>query len=610
MIQFDNLTKSFGQDLLFNEISFKINKSERCGLVGRNGSGKTTLLRLITENDDSDSGSITTPKQYKMGYLQQHLHFEKSTIREEASASLPKGEEENLYKVERILFGLGFQEDDMLQNPSDLSGGFQLRLHLAKVLASEPDCLLLDEPTNYLDIIAIRWFSRFLRSWPGELLIISHDRAFMDQVCTHTVGIHRQKILKVKGGCDKLYSQILQAEEIHEKTRQGLEKKRQHAEDFIKKFGAKATKASQAQSRAKALEKMPSLEKLSKLRHLDFSFNTAPFPGKILVEAKNIAFSYDSENTLIRDFSISIEKGDRLAIIGKNGKGKSTLLKLLAQELRPSSGTFSSSENIQLGYFGQTNIDRLNATITIEEEISLANPTLSYGEVRAICGLLMFSGDKAKKKISVLSGGEKSRVLLGRILASSCNFLLLDEPDNHLDMESVEALKAALEHFDGTVVIVSHSELLLETVPKKLVVCKGDEQFVFDGDYTRFLEAGGWEEGDVQPSRSKSTLSSKEKKQRRAEVIKNRSQALRPLKKEIEKLEKKITNLELEIERDNDALIQASSEGDNQKSAKLSQELGQKRKLVDTLFEQLEHSSCEHDEKHALFENELSELER
>jgi ATP-binding cassette subfamily F protein 3 len=416
---------------------------------------------------------------------------------EEAALGLREDEKECLYKAESILFGLGFKEEDLVRSPEEFSGGYQLRLHLAKVLVGEPDCLLLDEPTNYLDIISIRWFTKFLMEWKGELILISHDREFLDSVSTHTMGIHRQQILKVKGDTIHFFEQVMQKEEIHEKTRLNLEKKREHLQGFIERFGAKASKATQAQSKQKMLSRIPVLENLKNLYQLDFQFNEASFPGRKMLDAHDVSFSYDtaSEDALINHFSLVVEKGERIAIIGKNGRGKSTILRLLAGELEPNrgSGTVKRSDNLSIGYFGQTNIDRLHPRHTIEEEISSANPKLNLTQVKGICGLMMFSGDKSSKTHSVLSGGEKSRVLLGKIIATPCNLLLLDEPTHHLDMESIEALIDAIEDFQGAVIIVTHSELILKRMGlDKIVICHEGRQEMHLGTYEEFLDKDGW----------------------------------------------------------------------------------------------------------------------
>ncbi|MEI8365740.1 MAG: ABC-F family ATP-binding cassette domain-containing protein [Parachlamydiaceae bacterium] len=497
MIQVDGLTLAYHGEPLFEDASFSIQPGERCALVGRNGSGKSSLFRLIIGKEVQDKGTIAKRKNYLIGTLDQHIVFTKPTLIEEAALGLRPEEKECIYKAETILFGLGFVEEDLEKNPQEFSGGYQLRLHLAKVLIGEPDCLLLDEPTNYLDIISIRWFTKFLKEWPGEFVLISHDREFLDSVSTHTMGIHRQKVSKVKGSTIHFFEQLMQKEEIHEKTRLSLEKKREHLQGFITRFGAKASKATQAQSKQKMLSRIPVLENLKNLYQLDFQFNEAYFPGKKMLDVNGLSFSYNSVtmHPLIEHLSLSIEKGERIAIIGKNGRGKSTILRLLAGELAPNKGTSKRSENLAIGYFGQTNIDRLHPKHSIEEEIASANTKLNITQIKSICGLMMFSGDKSKKVNGVLSGGEKSRVLLGKIVASPCNLLLLDEPTHHLDMESIEALIDAIEDFDGAVIMVTHSELILKRMAlNKIVICREGKQELHLGTYEDFLDKNGWEE--------------------------------------------------------------------------------------------------------------------
>lgn len=543
MIQFDGVGLAFSGHPLFEGACFTLQKGERCGLVGRNGSGKSTLFRLIDGALEPDHGAVSIPKNYRIGYLQQHIHFTKPTLIEEAALGLPPGEEESLYKAEKILFGLGFTEEDLETSPDLFSGGYQLRLNLAKVLISEPNCLLLDEPTNYLDILSIRWLTGFLSRWPGEFILISHDREFMDQVTTHTMGIHREKLRKIKGTTIDFFQQILMEEELHEKTRIKSEKKRAHLQSYVDRFGAKASKAAQAQSKVKMIARIPVLEQLNQLSELSFAFQEAPFPGKKMLETKHLQFSY-TEEPLIEDFSLEIEKGERIAIIGKNGRGKSTLLRLLGGDLAPLKGELEFSENTRIGYFGQTHIERLNGQHKIEEEIALANPSLNYTEIKGIAGAMMFSGDLSAKKISVLSGGEKSRVLLGKIVAKPCNLLLLDEPTHHLDIESIEALIDALEDFSGTVVIVTHSELILRRLClDKIILCEEAKQTVFLGTYDEFLEKIGWEEKKKTPAPK---ANEPNLRHQRAEEVTKRAAILKPIEKQIQECEQKLAALEQE----------------------------------------------------------------
>jgi ATP-binding cassette subfamily F protein 3 len=579
VIQVDNASVAFSGDPVFEGVSFTINSGERCGLVGRNGSGKTTLFRLLVGQEEADSGNITFSKGYKLGYLDQHIRFTKDTVLDEAALGLKAEERELLYKAETILAGLGFQEEQFDLPPAQLSGGYSLRLHLAKVLLSEPDCLLLDEPTNYLDILSIRFLTQFLKEWKGELLIVSHDREFLDAVTTHILGIHRKKVRKVKGTTIDFFKQIVQEEEIQERTRINQEKKREHLQSYIERFGAKASKAAQAQSKQKMLDRIPVLEQLKSLYQLDFSFPERPFPGKKMLEAKGISFGYDTK-PVIQDLSLAIERGMRLAIIGKNGYGKSTLLRLLIGELAPKQGQVTSSEQTAIGYFGQTHIQRLHKERTIEEEIADANTTLNFSAVKRICGLMMFPGDTAKKPISVLSGGEKSRVLLGRILAKPCNLLILDEPTHHLDIESIEALIDALEDFEGAVIIVTHSELILKRLHlDKLVVCHAGRQEVFTGNYEEFLESEGWEE--------EAPVASPPKRVEKIAAPPARPKNLKPLQQEITRLEKEIADLEAAQGKDQEQLIALSQKNESRAIQDLVKKTREREKAITTKYEEL-----------------------
>lgn len=617
MIQVNNLEKSYGRQLLFDNVSFTINPGERVGLVGRNGHGKTTLFRMILGEEHPDSGAVRIPNNYHIGHLSQHLRFTEETVLLEACLSLPKTEDgrDESYKVKAILSGLGFSDDDLERNPAALSGGFQVRLNLAKVLVSKPNLLLLDEPTNYLDIVSIRWLTQFLRNWKNELIIITHDRNFMDSVTTHTMGIHRLKLKKIEGPTEKLYQQILQEEEIYEKTRINDAKKRKEVEEFINRFRVQANKAKAVQSRIKALGKKEKLDRLSEIKTLDFEFKSQSFTGKRLLEAEDVTFAFESESVpLIKDFSISIEKNDRIAIIGKNGKGKSTLLNLLSKELTPQSGTVRHHLGLKLAYFGQTNINRLNLSKTVEAEIMDAHPDHSRGAARKICGAMMFEGDHALKKISVLSGGEKSRVLLGKLLVSPSNMLMLDEPTNHLDMESIDSLIEAIEAFKGAVMIVTHSEMVLHAVARKLIVFDAGEVKVFEGTYQDFLDRIGWqnEEGDSTfPAPAKTPVPSVNKKSARkikADIITERTKTIGPLQREINVIEENITNMEKQIAEDAEKLLEASVKGDWDMINKLNNSINQDKEKIDVLFKRLATFTEDLDIKTREFEERLNEF--
>jgi ATP-binding cassette subfamily F protein 3 len=588
MIQLSKLSKSYGTRVLLDEVDLQLGSGERLGLVGRNGHGKSTLFKIILGEENYDGGHLAFPKNYQIGHLEQHLKFTKDNILDEAALGLKADEALQTYKAEAILFGLGFTKADMQRPPSDFSGGYQIRINLAKVLVSEPDLLLLDEPTNYLDIISIRWLERFLRSWRGEMMIITHDRDFMDAVSTHTAMIHRGKIKKCQGGTKKLYEQILLEEEIYEKTRVNEDKKRKEIEAFVDRFRAKASKASVVQSRVKQLEKMPTKAELADIESLGLKFPYAPFMAKQLLECKEISFNYPGGPELISQLSLTIGANEKVAIIGKNGKGKSTLLNLMAEVLNPTSGEIKRHPSLQAGHFGQTNISRLSPNLTLEDEIASANTDLPKTLVRNICGTMMFSQDDALKKISVLSGGEKSRVLLGKILARPVNLLFLDEPTNHLDMESIAALVESLKSFPGAVVIVTHSEMILRELPTKFVVFQSHGPQVFLGTYDEFLSKVGWEEEDPSQNDSGRTAPKKESAHARAELIKERSKILNPLKKKMEALETEIQKQEIIIKKNNDQILELAQSGNNQAIGPISVESKRCQDKVNQLYHELE----------------------
>lgn len=581
MIKINQLSKSYFARELFTDVTLQMNAGERLGLVGRNGFGKTTLFRLILGQEEPDSGDITIPRNYRIGHLEQHLHFEQSTVLDEAALGLPEDEVHSIYKAEAILFGLGFSQDDLARSPHEFSGGFQIRINLAKLLLSEPNLLLLDEPTNYLDITSVRWIARFLRNFKGELILISHDRDFMDSVTTHTAVIHRQKIRKFEGGTEKAYGQIILEDEIHEKTRANEEKKRAQAEAFINRFRAQASKAKLVQSRIKMLERLPKLDELAEIESLDFEFRHAPFAAKTLLEARDLSFGYSSGTLLFERLSLTVNARDRIAVIGNNGKGKSTLLNVLSGGLQPLTGELKSHPDMKLGYFGQTNISRLNPKLTIEEEIQNANGALTRTQVRNICGTMMFSGDLALKKVSVLSGGEKSRTLLGKILAHPSNLLFLDEPNNHLDMESIDALIESLQDFPGAFLIVTHNERILRALATKLVVFQRGKADVFDTDYDEFLDKIGWDdesEGNgVQKKPSSRNRENGKKAQEKAE---------RREKARIEKLEAEIIKSETALKSYNDQLALEAERNNLPQILELSKKISQTKQAIEDLYRQ------------------------
>lgn len=608
MIQINNIAKSFAGQLLFEDLSFNLPAGARVGLVGRNGSGKSTLFKMILGEESIDSGEIAIPKNYQIGALKQHIEFHKPTVAEECYQVLTGDAQYETYLVDKILFGLGFEQNDLAKDPNSFSGGYQIRINLAKVLAINPQLLLLDEPTNYLDIVSMRWLKSFLNQFKGEVIIITHDREFMDSVTTHTMGLNRKQLKLVKGDTEKFYNQLLLEDEIYEKTRANHEKKRKEMERFVERFRAKASKATQAQSKLKQLEKMENMSELVNESDLDFHFNYKEIASKNILQVKNLSFGFIKGEGLFKNISFYLEKGECLGIIGKNGKGKSTLLNCIVGELPPREGEIKFHPSINFSHFGQTNIERLHPQNTIASEITEVAPNLPTAKIRQICGTMMFSGELADKKISVLSGGERSRVMLGKIMAKPSNLLFLDEPTNHLDMQSIESLADAINEFNGATVIVTHSEMLLRRLATKLIIFhQGGAEF-FLGGYDDFLEKIGWEEEVGSEKKKKPKLSKKEIQKLRADLIKERSTILKPFKKEIESLEKNITKHEAALKRKNDELVNASESGDGERINTLSKELSILENIVDSDFEKLAEIQEEHDQKEDEFNSKLIEL--
>jgi len=609
MIQVINLSKHFGAQTLFENISFTLAHGNKIGFVGRNGSGKSTLFKILLGEEEADAGDILIPKNYTIGALRQHIEFTHKTVRAECASALQGDEAFDVYKIEKMLFGLGFSLEDLDKDPMSFSGGYQIRLNLVKLLATNPSLLLLDEPTNYLDIVSMRWLQNFLREFKGEIILITHDRDFMDAVTTHTMGLRRKSLMMIEGNSHKYYTKLEEDDERYLKTKVNLDKKRAELEDFITRQKARASKAVMAQSKAKQLEKMGEMDDLEEESNLSFSFNYKRTPAKIMLDAQNVGFGYDPTKPLFQGLSFKLEKGKCLAIIGKNGKGKSTLLNVLAGELPLQQGVLNYHPETAFAHFGQTNIQRLNLRNNVMDEIYEVDPLLGITKVRAICGGMMFSGKMAEKEITILSGGERSRVMLGKIIATPANLLFLDEPTNHLDMYSIDSLCNAIKTFEGSTILVTHSEMMLRELADALIIFHQGKAEFFDGNYAEFLEKIGWEEeSEIAPKKVVSN-DYNESKKLRAKLIQERSQKLSPLKKQIDQCEAKIMKLEEGMKAKNDALIACSSGNDLGELQRLSKELKGDEVALEKLYEQFEGLHVNHDELFESYEAQLKNIQ-
>ncbi len=620
MIVVDSLSKSYGKQALFDSIGFKVNRRERVGVVGRNGHGKTTLFRMITGEEEPDAGTITRPRKYRIGYVEQRPRFTEATVLAEGARGLGHDAANEIWRVEKVLSGLGFEAADLEKKPSELSGGFQVRLNLAKVLVGDYQMLLLDEPSNYLDITSIRWLERFLAAWPGELLLITHDRSFMDNVVTHVIGIHRRKVRKVEGNTGKYYEQIAAEEEIYEKTRINDERKMKEMELFITRFRAKARLGGLVQSRVKSLEKMEKRDRLEEVKNLEFAFAEKTGYHKYALDVRDVTFGFTPDRPLIRRFSLSVGAKDRVFVIGRNGRGKTTLLRLLAGDLEPRSGSVDAPQSVAPGYFEQTHISTLAGGNTVLEEIASADPEGDPKRARFIAGGMMFEGDDALKKVRILSGGEKSRVLLGKLIATPLNLLLLDEPTNHLDIESNDALLEAIDAFDGAVIMVTHNEMFLHALAERLVVFDNDDVVVYEGGYQRFLDKVGWRDEVMQSplaagpppaagGEERPKWTPKELRRLRSEIVSERSRALRPLETRVADIEKSVEAHDVSLRELNAALVKASETRQGAKVVEVSKAMHRTKKAVDGLLEELEKLTGELQTKQALYDAKMRELD-
>ena len=596
MISIENLSKNYFNQDIFDDVSFKINSKEKIGLVGKNGSGKTTFFNMVAMLEEPSSGKINIPKDYKISYVKQELNFEGNDIIEEVTLAL-KGKVER-YEIEKILSGLGFEEKDFDKSPYSFSGGYQIRLNLAKVLLSDADLLLLDEPNNYLDLASIRWLEEFLISWKKEIFLITHDKYFMDKIVSHIAGIYRKKLIKIKGKTNDYFEKISKSEEIFEKTRVNEEKKIKDMQVFISKFRAKARQAGMVQSRIKTLEKIEPKNKLEKEDNIAFSFSYQDFSAKTILTADKISYSYNKEKEIFKDFSLEVQAKDRICIIGKNGKGKTTLLKTLAEVLEKDSGNISYSPQAVKGIFLQNYIENLFADNTILEELANVCGSSDMQKVRKIAATLLFRGDSVNKKISVLSGGEKQRVVLGKLLLSPSNILFLDEPTTHLDMESCQSLLVAIKEYPGTVILVSHNENFLEEIAEKLIVFDNNEINFYNLTYKDFLEKIGWN-NENKTFKGKPKNLKKEIKREKAKLVFEKSKTLKPLKDKIIFLENKINDLEEEAKILNEQIINFDYSKNQEKIADLVKNYKEIQNKVNLSLEELENLLllCEEEEQ-------------
>ena len=493
MLTIDHICMEFSSKPVLDDITFLINRKERIALVGKNGAGKSTLLRLIAGEYEPTSGRISKESNMTIGYLPQvMLHVDGKTLREEV-LSIYAGSDESeqarfVAEMDRTIIGLGFERKDFDRPCSEFSGGWRMRIELAKILLQHPDLLLLDEPTNHLDIESIQWLEEFLKSSPSAVLLVSHDRAFLDNVCNRTVEITLGRIYDY----DVNYSRFVELrKERHEqqvRAYQNQQKMIQDTEAFIERFRYKATKAVQVQSRIKQLDKLERLEvDLEDTSRLNLRFPPAPRSGDFPIIIEDVRKDFGAHN-VFHDVTFTIRRGEKVAFVGKNGEGKSTLVKCIMGQL-DYLGTLKVGHNVKIGYFAQNQAALLDENKTVFDTIDYVAVGDIRTKIRDILGAFMFGGEASEKKVKVLSGGERSRLAMIRLLLEPCNLLILDEPTNHLDMQSKDVLKAALQDFGGTVICVSHDRDFLNGLVDKVYEFGGGHVKEHLGGIYDFLRA-------------------------------------------------------------------------------------------------------------------------
>lgn len=633
MITLQNIEKQFGAKILYNDISASINPAQRIGLIGPNGAGKTILLKVLAGEEGIDSGKVIIPSNIKIAYLPQELTinqnvtpislvlepfahlFEIESVIEKLSSC--KDVDSNEYRkamqeydklhteldihdaysldarAKAILAGLGVKERFWEKPISNLSGGYQMRVQLTQLLLMHSNFLLLDEPTNHLDIDALIWLEKFLQRFKGGMLIVSHDRDFLNRVTANTIEVSNGTMFQYSGTVDGYFEWKKEHTQTEVKRVKNLQDKIDKTEQFINKFKSKATKASQARSKMKHLEKLKEQlpEQSFAVQTIHFQFPEPKRCGSVPLKLEQVTVSY-GKNVVLNNLSLTITRGDKIAIIGPNGAGKSTLLKTLFEEIQPVSGTVISGHNTDIKYYSQHRLEQLNPQKTVFETIAEISGIGEKNTIQSLLGAFLFRGDETMKKVSVLSGGEKSRLSLACLLADPGNVLLLDEPTNHLDLQSVERLANALSKFKGTMVIVSHDEYFISQITNRIIELRPEMYRDFPGslsDYRAYIEEGYIDpfsdaDDSNQAKNDTKTLTKQERIKKRQER--------KTIERKIEKIERTIEETETKIEELKLLQHDPSNAHDFDTLNKITQDLKELQNQYETFmesWEQLQH---------------------
>ncbi len=655
LVVLEDVSLYFGERCIVDELGLRIAAGDRIGVIGPNGSGKTTLLRLVAREQAPDSGTIRRATGIRVGYLPQDLAIQGGSallpfvlnsvpgreelkeraaeLEKELAGRGPEDDDEETmematrlaelherlthfeihyteHEARRILAGLGFSTEDGERDLGELSGGWKMRAVLAGLLFQRPDLLLLDEPTNHLDMPSVAWFSAFLKSYPGAFLLISHDREFLNEQIARCVTFEPEGVRQYKGNYDE-YLRLREEELVILQARaKNLQKKKEKAQQFIDRFRAKASKATQVQSKIKALEKMDEVHVYEERRTMRFTFPPSERAGNEVLTTEKLAKSY-GELEVFSDVDLRVARGERIGIIGVNGAGKTTLLKVIAGEIDATAGEVELGHNVKVSYYAQHHAETLDEERTIFEEVYGHSKDAGVTRVRSLLGAFLFSGDDVDKKIRVLSGGERARVALAKMLVDPGNVMLMDEPTNHLDLQSSESLGEALATYDGTLVFVSHNRSFVRRLASRIWDVADGHVETYPGTLDEYMyamqqrDAGdGSDAGpapkkndgdgagkamsaapDVGASRKRSKAEEKERKRREAEARNVKSRKIRPLQKRAEELEARIAELEEEQKGRASALEDPEVYGDEAKRFALLTELQTTQDKLEELTE-------------------------
>ena len=629
MLQIKSLKYIIGGRELLRDINWIINPGRHIALIGPNGTGKTTLLRIISGVLRADDGEMVKPNEYQIGYLPQEeislamndilegvikghqkllaMQTEIDRLHSELAAN-PKNTEQVMNKLsiieeqfrhlggyrlesdaKSILAGLGFAESDFHRPLGDFSGGWRMRVYLARLLLQQPDLLLLDEPTNHLDLESLEWLEGYLKQFPGSIITVSHDRFFIDRIADEIASLEQGKLVIYPGNYQQYETKKAEREALLIKKYEEQKEERERIQRFVDRFRYKATKAAQVQSRVKMLEKMETIELPEPPSTISFNIRVETHSYKDVLHMNNLWFKY-TDDWVLRDVNLSLYRGEKVALVGVNGAGKTTLTRLIFQQFQPQKGKVHIGERVQMGYYAQHQVDTLNLNATVFEEVEATVADAHRPKLRDILGVFQFSGDTVDKPIHVLSGGEKARVSLAKILLSPVNFLIMDEPTNHLDIASQAALEKALSAYDGTLLLISHDRYFLDSMVTKVIELKDGGLRQFEGKYSDYLEkrkshtlpsAIPQKQSQSESVTDSGIYKSKEQKRREAEARQAISKERKKLQQNVDECESNIESLESEKADIETALGDPSTYADGAKTAALQKRYAEVKQLLD-----------------------------